>query len=62
MWRRPFGRELPVIPEEKARVLSALKTLTAFVEAMEVSRSYESCLHWANGCKLGPGQMTPAHV
>jgi hypothetical protein len=53
---------MPVKPEEKARVLSALKTLTAFAETMEVSKSCPSCLHWANGCKLAGGQMPPEHV
>ena len=31
--------------EEKERILSALKTLAAFVETMEVSQSCQSCLH-----------------
>ena len=53
---------MPVKPEEKARVLSALKTLTTFVETMEVAKSCQSCLHWANGCKLANGQMPPEQV
>ena len=49
-------------PEEKARVLSALKTLTAFVETMEVSKSCLSCLHWDRGCKLAGRKMPPEQV
>jgi hypothetical protein len=36
---------MSVKPEEKERILSALKTLAAFVETMEVSQSCQSCLH-----------------
>lgn len=50
------GRSIALEP------LSALKTLTAFVETMEVSKSCRSCLHWANGCKLARGQMPPEQV
>jgi hypothetical protein len=49
-------------PEEKQRVLSALKTLTAFVESQDVSKSCQSCMHWAMGCKLAEGQMPPEQV
>ena len=49
-------------PEEKERILSALKTLTAFVEAQEVTKSCQSCMHWARGCKLAGGQMPPEQV
>lgn len=49
-------------PEEKERVLSALKTLTAFVEAQDVSKSCPSCLHWARGCKLAGGRMPPEQI
>jgi len=49
-------------PEEKARLLSALKTLTTFVETMEVSKSCLSCLHWDRGCKLAGRKMPPEEV
>jgi hypothetical protein len=49
-------------PEEKDRLLSALKTLTTFVETMEVSKSCRTCTHWANGCKLANRQMPPEQV
>jgi hypothetical protein len=32
-------------PEEKERVLAALKTLTAFVEVQDVSKSCQTCMH-----------------
>ena len=53
---------MPFDPAEKERVLSALKTLTAFVEAQDVSKSCPSCLHWSGGCKLAEGRMPPEHV
>jgi hypothetical protein len=53
---------MPVKPEGKERVLSALQTLTASVETMEVSKSRLSYLHWANGCKLANGQMPPEQL
>jgi hypothetical protein len=53
---------MPFRPEEKERLLSALKTLTAFVESQDVSKSCLSCLHWARGCKLARGQMPPEQV
>ena len=49
-------------PEERDRLLSALKTLTAFVENLQVSKSCPTCTHWANGCKLASGQKPPEHV
>ena len=49
-------------PEEKERVLSALKTLTTFVEAQEVMKSCQSCMHWSRGCKLAGGQMPPEDI
>jgi hypothetical protein len=49
-------------PEEKDRLLSALKTLTTFVETLEVSKSCRTYTHWANGCRLAGGQMSPDHV
>lgn len=53
---------MPFDPAEKCRVLSVLKTLTAFVETMEVSKSCQSCLHWDKGCKLAGRQMPPEQV
>jgi hypothetical protein len=53
---------MPCNPAEKERVLSALKALTAFVEAQDVSKSCLTCMHWANGCKLARGQMPPEQV
>jgi hypothetical protein len=49
-------------PEEKDRLLSALKTLTAFVEAQDVSKSCQLCLHWSRGCKLAGGKVPPEQV
>jgi len=40
-------------PEERERLLSALKTLTTFVETTEVSKSCLSCLHWDKGVQTG---------
>jgi hypothetical protein len=53
---------MPFNPAENERVLSALKALTAFVEAQDVSKSCLTCMHWANGCKLAHGQMPPEQV
>ena len=53
---------MPFKPEEKDRLLSALKTLTAFVETLDVSKSCPTCMHWAKGCKLARGQMQPEQV
>ena len=49
---------MPFKPEEKECVLSALKTLTAFVEAQEVSKSCPTCMHSDRGCKLAGKEMT----
>ena len=49
-------------PEEKERLLSALRPLTTFVETMEVSKSCLSCLHWDKGCKLAGRKMPPEQV
>jgi hypothetical protein len=53
---------MPFKPEEKERLLSALRTITALGEAQEVSKSCRSCLHWDRGCKLAGRQMPPEQV
>jgi hypothetical protein len=53
---------MPFNPAEKERLLSALKALTAYVEAQDVSKSCLSCLHWDRGCKLAGRQMPPEQV
>ena len=49
-------------PEEKERLLSALRPLTTFVETMEVSKSCLSCLQWDKGCKLAGRKMPTEQV
>jgi hypothetical protein len=53
---------MPFKPEEKERLLSALKTLTAFVETQDVSKSCPTCMHWTRGCRLAGDQMPPEQV
>jgi hypothetical protein len=62
-WKsQTWGGAVLVKPEGKERLLGALKTLPAFVEAMEMSKSCLTCLHWSNGCNLARGQIPPDQV